>query len=220
MAEESKLNADFSFTVNVAGIKAAVGGGPLHEGYYKGVVQEVGTLANKPNRIALKLKIVSEGAQGAVRTGFINVPKSKEDNSSTFFRAALESAGYTPNELDKGEIKLTASAFKGREMVFHFVPENPEAGYQYENLNFLPPAEWAQRAASFVPGSGVQGVPYKKDRDAAGGGIAGMGGGAALGAGAGTLGASLGAGPQVLGGQQGQTADELRATLLGGAGMR
>lgn len=202
--------ADFSFEVNLSGVRPATGSTPIHEGFYKGVVTEVGALPDSPNRIQVKVKLTSEGVTGRQLSGFLGVPKSADDNQRAFWRAALESAGYTAVQLDAGAIKITPALFKGREVSFHFVPKNPEAGAIYEQFNFLPPAVWAERSAAFVPGSGVQAAPYKAEKAASAAGGLGLTGGLS------GLGGSSGAqGGGIAGSAQGMTAEQLTAQLLG-----
>jgi hypothetical protein len=60
-----------------------------------------------------------------------------------------ESAGYSPAELDAGEIELGPQAFAGRTVFIHFVPKDIEGGVQYEKVDYLSPTEWNQQKQVF-----------------------------------------------------------------------
>lgn len=147
-------NNDRSFTLalNVSGVAAATGDTTLPEGYYRAVVSDMYVSPEKPGRVVIKVR-VSEGSNvGAVRTTGINIPTSPDDKVRAYWRALLESVGYTAAQLDKGEITLGADAIVGRTSHIYYMPKDEEAGVQYDRVNFYPPAAWADASANFQPG--------------------------------------------------------------------
>jgi hypothetical protein len=120
------------------------------EGFYKATVADVYINTEKPNQVIFKL-VISEGdCTGATRTTRMLVPRDANDNVRYYWRAAMESAGYSPAQIDSGELALNRDMFLNRQMLFYYRPGDKDAGI-YEELNFLPPTEWAQRSSTFVP---------------------------------------------------------------------
>ena len=171
MADNNNNNNNWSFGVNLAGVRAATGlNTTVPEGFYKGICTDVYVSADKPGRVVFKLTISEGDCVGSTRTTGLNMPKSATDNVRYYWRAAMEAAGYTPAQLDSGELELSRSMFVDRQMLFFFRPGDKEAGI-YEELNFIPPAEWAQRAASFVPSAPAAAEPRRTRSEGAGTGF-------------------------------------------------
>lgn len=142
----------FSIALNVSGVSAATGDNALPEGYYRAVVTDMYVAPEKPNRVVIKVR-VSEGANaGTLRTTGINMPTSPDDKVRAYWRALLESVGYTAAQLDNGQITLGADAIVGRTSHIYYMPKDEEAGVQYDRVSFYPPATWADASANFQPG--------------------------------------------------------------------
>lgn len=142
----------FSIALNVSGVTAATGDNALPEGYYRAAVTDMYVSPEKPNRVVIKVR-VSEGANaGTMRTTGINMPTSPDDKVRAYWRALLESVGYTAAQLDNGQIMLGADAIVGRTAHIYYMPKDEEAGVQYDRVNFYPPATWADASANFQPG--------------------------------------------------------------------
>ena len=142
----------FSIALNVSGVTAATGDNALPEGYYRAAVTDMYVSPEKPNRVVIKVR-VSEGANaGTMRTTGINMPTSPDDKVRAYWRALLESVGYTAAQLDNGQITLGADAIVGRTAHIYYMPKDEEAGVQYDRVNFYPPATWADASANFQPG--------------------------------------------------------------------
>ena len=143
---------NFSIALNVSGVTAATGDGTLPEGYYRATVTDMYVAPEKPNRVVIKVR-VSEGANaGALRTTGINIPTSPEDEVRAYWRALLESVGYTATQLDNGQITLGSDAIVGRTAHIYYMPKDEEAGVQYDRVNFYPPTTWTDASANFQPG--------------------------------------------------------------------
>lgn len=142
----------FSIALNVSGVTAATGDSSLPEGYYRAVVSDMYVSPEKPNRVVIKVR-VSEGASaGVLRTTGLNIPTSPDDKVRAYWRALLESVGYTSTQLDNGQITLGADAVVGRTAHIYYMPKDEEAGVQYDRVSFYPPAAWADASANFQPG--------------------------------------------------------------------
>jgi hypothetical protein len=143
-------NANWNFDVNLSGLRAATGGGPsLVEGYYKANITDAYTLTDKPGRVIMKLTISEGEYTGTVRTTGLGIPKSEQDGVRYYWRAVLESAGYTPAQIDAGAVGMNRNLLVGKSVTVYYKPGDKDAGI-YEELNFLPPAEFAKRSASFT----------------------------------------------------------------------
>jgi hypothetical protein len=143
-------NANWSFNVNLSGLRAPTGGAAnVPEGYYKATVTDAYTLNDKPGRVIIKLTISEGEYTGTVRTTGLGIPKSEQDGVRYYWRGLLESAGYTPAQIDAGEVGMQRNLLVGRTSTFHYVPGDKEAGI-YEAVNFLPPADWDKKAAAFA----------------------------------------------------------------------
>ena len=199
---------NFSFQTNLAGVEAAAGGGvALDEGYYKGtVVDAYGTVSkNGRSQVAIQMKTES----GATRTAWINVPTSAEDKVRHFWRAAMESLGYTPAEIDAGAVTISRNILVGRPCHFYFKPGNKDMGV-YEEIKMLAPGTWATRKTQFeAKGGSALGASAAAAPVSAG---IGAGIGQAVSAGIGA--APTGIGAQATGGNT-VTANSLIASLNG-----
>lgn len=147
MAEEIGTGAaDWEIDINLSGVKAPSGGAAIVKGYYKVTIEGMAPLADKPNR----LMITSKFPEGQKRNEFLNKPTSAEDNVRVYWRALCESVGYTPAQLDKGEVKLRAASFIGKTAHVFFDPEgNTYNGKVNPKTQFLAPAAWAEQKAAF-----------------------------------------------------------------------
>lgn len=154
MSTEPNLDRNWGFNINMAGLQAPTGQGSalVPEGYYKGLVTDMYINADKKaGRVIIKLSLVDAGPYtGAVRTDGLNIPKDANDNVRYYWRGLAEAAGYTPAQLDAGEITIGVAAFKGKQVFFKYTPkEEGNLERQYEQVTYLPPAEWAQQKAGF-----------------------------------------------------------------------
>jgi hypothetical protein len=153
---------DWGFDVNLSDVQAPtqLGNVTVPEGYYRASITDMYKAQNKPNRVVIKLKMLDDFA-GVTRTDGMNRPKNSEDNVRYYWRALAESAGYTPAQLDKGEINLGPKAFIGKTVHFHFKPKAGEG--TYENISYFAESVWNQHKASFTPkavsGSAMGGSP-------------------------------------------------------------
>jgi len=144
------LDRSFSFATNVSGLQAPTGGQAMPEGYYKTVIADMYVNPEKnANRVIIKLKVTEGPFAGSTRTTGLNIPKSAEDKVRYYWRGLLESAGYTPSQLDAGELSLNADTFMNRGCFIYYKPPETEDGY--DTLRFLPPNIWEVQSADFVP---------------------------------------------------------------------
>lgn len=186
----------WNIPMNFAGVGAAVGGSTVEEGYYKGTVLsgelQPGDGSKRP-QIAWKIQL--EGTD-TIRTWWVGVPQSEDDNVRAYWRSFAESCGYTAAQLDgAGQLNLQEGAFKGKSITFYYRPKNESLG-QYERLSPLPPHVWTERKAKFEQSQGAA------NGSAQGGGGGTLGGGTLGGgnAGGGLGGGTLGGGGNTLGG--------------------
>ena len=145
----------WSFTANLGNFGAATGGSALTEGYYTGIVQggELTTSSTGRQQIAWKITIPSHG--GMIRTWWVGVPQSAEDNVIAYWRAFAEACGYTAAQLGTGALELNESTFQGKTVNFYYMPKNESTGTR-EKLAPLPQAVWNQRKARFEQGAVAQ----------------------------------------------------------------
>jgi hypothetical protein len=171
--EQQNQDRNWAFDVNLAGVNAAVGKSPyVPEDFYKGKVSDMYVNPEKPGRIIIKLSISEGEFMGVVRTTGLNIPTSGEDKVRHFWRAFAESVGYSPADLDKGQIKIGPSAFVGKATHFHYIPKDATEDKAGDDLYFLPPTEWNQQRQAFAASA-----PHRAASRAA----QGAGGGSALG---------------------------------------
>lgn len=143
-------NPNWGFSVNLAGLRAPTGAAKvLPEGYYKATLTDAYTNNDKPGRVIFKLTLSEGEFVGTVRTTGLGVPKSATDNVRYYWRGLLESAGYTPAQIDAGEVGMSRELLVGKTVHIYYVPGDKDAGI-YEEISFLPPADWTMKAASFA----------------------------------------------------------------------
>ncbi len=143
-------NPNFSFTTNLSGIRAASGGGmKLTEGFYNGTVTDAFQTTSKNGRAQIAIKITLSGQyEGMVRTSWVGIPTSADDNVRYFWRAIFESVGYTPAQIDQGDISVSREVLVGRACSIYYKPGDRDMGI-YEELKFLSPGDFAQQKAQF-----------------------------------------------------------------------
>ena len=146
----SNSNPNFSFPINLSGIRAASGGGmKLPEGYYEGVITDAFQTTSKNGRPQAAIKVTMKGDfEGMVRTSWIGIPQSAEDGVRYIWRAVFESAKYPSTEIDAGEIQVSREVLVGRDVTVFYKPGDKDMGV-YEDLKFLAPHTWAQKKTHF-----------------------------------------------------------------------
>jgi hypothetical protein len=151
MSDDFNPDRDWNFQINFEGVSAPtqLGNIEIPEGYYSALVTDMYVSKNNANRIVLKLTVQDSPYNGAVRTDGMNVPKDDQDKVRFYWRALAESAGFTAAQLDKGEIKLSASTFMKKTVHFHFKPKSDTS--QYENISYFSKSIWEQQKANFKP---------------------------------------------------------------------
>jgi hypothetical protein len=142
---------NFTFDLNVSGVAAALGETFLPEGYFRGPVTDMYIAPEKAGRVIIKVRVAEGPHAGAIRTTGLNLPTSPDDKVRAYWRAFLESIGYSASQLESGQISLSPSNCLTRMAHFYYVPKDEEAGVQYDRLNFYPPAAWAEASANFQP---------------------------------------------------------------------
>jgi len=150
--EEINVQRDWDFDVNLSGLIAPTGkgGNLLPTGYYKVKLADLYVNPDRnANRIIIKVQVAEGAFTGTIRTTGFNKPTSDDDKVRYYWRGLAESAGYTPAQLDAGMIKLGLGTFKDRMAHILFTAKDEEAGVQYEDIDFLPPMEWAQQMQNF-----------------------------------------------------------------------
>jgi hypothetical protein len=155
---QNNSNPNWGFSVNLAGLRAPTGAAKiLPEGYYKATLTDAYVNNDKPTRVIFKLTISDGEFVGTVRTTGLNAPKSPTDNVRYYWRGMLESAGYTPAQIDAGEVGMNRALLVDRTVYFHYVPGDKEAGI-YEEVNFFPPSDWTMKASAFTKAAATGGI--------------------------------------------------------------
>jgi hypothetical protein len=141
---------NFNFNVNLSGIRAASGGGlKLPEGFYEGTVSDAFQTTSKNGRPQVAIKVSLKGKfEGTVRTAWLGIPQGEEDGVRYYWRAAFESMGYQPAEIDAGVIGVSRQVLVGRSCAIYYKPGDKDMGI-YEELKFLAPHDFAQQKAQF-----------------------------------------------------------------------
>lgn len=144
------MDPNFSFQINLSGVEASGGGKRLDEGYYKGTIVDVNSAQNSTGSMRLVFKIGNfEGYGSAVRTTSITVPnENTKPGLLTIWRAAFESAGYTPAQIDSGVINMTRDVFLNRPAHVYYKPGDRDAGI-YDEMKLLTPTDWQAQKHSF-----------------------------------------------------------------------
>ena len=149
----------WNFSVNLSGITPASGGARnLPEGFYTGKVigaEPTQTQSGK-TRIAFKVSVIGGEFDGIIRTTRIGIPTAEDDKVKVFWRAAFESMGYSPAQIDAGAITVSEEIMVGRTVTFYYKPGDKEAGI-YDDFKFLTPTDFAARSAAFAAGKSAQG---------------------------------------------------------------
>lgn len=150
--EEINVNRNWSFDINLSGIEAPTGKAmtDLPKGFYQ--IQITDMYINEtsnPDRVVIKTVVTDGAYKGMVRTDGLNRPKSAEDKVRYYWRALAESVGYSPTELDAGNISFRPESFVGRQGYIHFVPKDKSAkkgepGF-YEDITWLAKSTWMQQ---------------------------------------------------------------------------
>ena len=155
---QNNSNPNWGFSVKLAGLRATTGAAKiLPEGYYKATLTDAYVNTEKPGRVIFKLTVSDGEFVGTVRTTGLNQPKSPTDNVRYYWRGMLESAGYTPAQIDAGEVGMNRALLVDRTVYFHYVPGDKDAGI-YEEVNFLPPSDWTMKASSFAKAAATGGI--------------------------------------------------------------
>ncbi len=145
-------NETFQFNLNVAGIRAASGGGPdLPEGFFMGTLTDAfGTTASTGRaQITFKVSVTDDAYKGTIRTTRLNVPQGPEDNVRYYWRALLESLGYSPAQVDAGDIGIKREVLVGRACHFYYKPGDKDAGV-WDEFAFLAPQDWSSKKATMA----------------------------------------------------------------------
>jgi hypothetical protein len=150
-ATEINVQRDWDFSVNLSGLTAPTGkgGNMLPTGYYKVKLTDLYVNPERnANRVIIKVQVSDGTFAGAIRTTGFNKPTSDEDKVRYYWRGLAESAGYTPAQLDAGEVNLGLNTFQGKDAFILFTDiEDSEDGF--ENVDFLPPMAWSQQKQNF-----------------------------------------------------------------------
>lgn len=149
---EQNVDRDWEININLSGLTAPTGkgGSVLPEGYYKVKIVDMYVNPEKRTRVILKLSINDPEFVGMMRTTGMQIPTSLEDKVRYYWRGLAESAGYRPADLDNGELKLGPKSFIDREAHIRYTPkEEGNKEREYEQIDFLAPATWAQQKQAF-----------------------------------------------------------------------
>ena len=149
------MDPNFNFSLNLAGVAASGGGKVLEEGYYAGVVVDCYAAQNSNGGHRVVFKIGNfEGYGNAVRTTSITVPnQNTKAGLLNVWRAAFESAGYTPAQIDSGVISMSRDTFVNRPLHIYYKPGDRDAGI-YDEIKILSLAAWTTQKTSFEASSG------------------------------------------------------------------
>lgn len=146
--EEQNLNHDWDFDANLSGIQAPTGKGATQvpDGFYKVQVQDMYTRDDKPGRVIIKAIIAEGPFSGTVRTDGLNKPRGADDNVRYYWRAFAESVGFTPANLDAGEVRFGPASFVKKVAYVHYVPGDKSApkgsNEGYDRMIWLAKSEW------------------------------------------------------------------------------
>jgi hypothetical protein len=146
------VQRDWDFSVNLSGLTApkGKGGNVLPEGFFPFILTDLYVNQDKnANRVILKMEVAEGPFKGSIRTTGFNKPTSDDDKVRYYWRGLAESVGYTPVQLDSGEVTLGIGSFKGKTAYAHFIPRDEDNGRQYEDIHFLTPVEWNQQKQNF-----------------------------------------------------------------------
>jgi hypothetical protein len=150
MNENDNNDRNWQIDVNLSGLQAPTGNANVPQGYYKARVADMYIKPEKPGRIVVRLSITEGAFAGSVRHTGLTIPRSAEDKVRYYWRGFAESCGYGPEALDKGELSLGRDSFMDKVAHVFYTPKE-QSSDGYDKVDFLPPVEWTQRSASFVP---------------------------------------------------------------------
>jgi hypothetical protein len=140
----------FQFSLSLSGVSAAEGAVQIDQGYHKMIVRQAYQRPENLNRVVFRLEVLDGPFKGGRITTGLNIPKDESDNVRYYWRAALESVGYTPAQLDAGAVNLSPATFEGRTAHVYYEPKSV-TGTEYETVKFLTPSTWEERRVNFVP---------------------------------------------------------------------
>lgn len=150
------MSDEWNVQIDVSSVSAAVGGGGLDEGFYVATATEVNLVQSKAGNPRVTFKLRFDDHDGITRTGGQNMPKDGTDTTTlAYWRACLESFGYTGAELDAGPLNVGPATFMDRQCHIYYKPGDKAQGV-YPTLNFLPPEEWQVRRDSFEANGGAK----------------------------------------------------------------
>ena len=155
---EVNVNRDWEFGVNLSGLVAPTGkgGNMLPTGYYTVRLTDLYINPDRnPSRVVIKVQVAEGPFAGVIRTSGIGIPTSAEDKVRYYWRGLAESAGYTPTQLDGGEVNLSMGTFKDKTAYIMFTSKD-DAEKGFEEVDFLPPLEWKQQKENFEMGGGAE----------------------------------------------------------------
>ncbi len=161
---EISVQRDWDFDVNLSGLVAPTGkgGNVLPTGYYKVKLTDLYINPDRnANRVIIKVQVAEGLFTSTIRTTGFNKPTGDDDKVRYYWRGLAESAGYTPAQLDAGVIKLGLGTFKDRIAHVFFTAKDEANGVQYEDMDFLPPMEWAQQMQNFEMSGRARAVEHK-----------------------------------------------------------
>jgi hypothetical protein len=156
------MDPNFNLSLNLAGVQASGGGKSLIEGYYKGSIVDAYEAQNSNGGTRIVFKIGNfEGYGNAVRTTSITVPNANtKAGLLNVWRAALESMGYEPAQLDVPGLQLNRDTFVNRPAHIFYKPGDRDAGI-YDEVKFLSATAWtSQKAASAAPSTSAIGAAH------------------------------------------------------------
>ena len=145
--DTNNVNNSFTFTVNLKEVRASGMARPQPiEGYYQGsIVEAYINMERNPNRVIFKVDFVG-AYQGNTKLTGLSLPDTGDFDSRPQWRALLESAGFTPAQLDSGALNVSAQALIGRQVHFYFRPKSETAeqgtSESYDKTKFLAPTHW------------------------------------------------------------------------------
>lgn len=142
----------FSFSENFSGVKPAGDYVRMPEGPFKGKITaiEVDDKKDDPGaKVAtVTVSVTEPGYEGASRRRRLRLPDATEtgQNSKAFWRALLESVGYTAAQLDTGAaLTITQANFIGKDCHVYHKPAPEGVKGQYDEIEFITPTSYAER---------------------------------------------------------------------------
>jgi hypothetical protein len=145
--QEREVLREWSFNVNLSDVQGPTRApGTVREvptGFYQGLIKDCYINPEKQERVVFKIEFTEPGFEGVIRTDGINIPRAADDKVRYYWRAVAESCGYTPTQLDSGEIVLGPDAFIGKPVYFHYnqgvLVENKRRD---ERISYMSQAVW------------------------------------------------------------------------------